>query len=170
MNVASCYKIAFVTRPHGLKGEVTLTLLPDCPALETGSSLFLQIRDQLVPHFIESVSVKGTKAYVKFEGVDTAGGAGGLKGCSVYLPKTQRPRLPKGEFYSDEVIGFEVIDSTLGSLGTVKGILETGASRHLVVQREAREVLIPLNGPFITNFSKAKKSIQVEIPEGLLDL
>lgn len=170
MDVASCYKIAFITRPHGLKGEVTLTLLPDCPALEKGSSLFLQIRNQLVPHFIESISAKGNKAYVKFDGVDTAAAADALKGCSLFLPKNQRPSLPKGEFYSDEVIGFEVIDSILGSLGTVKGILETGANRHLVVQREAREVLIPLNGPFITHFSKAKKSIQVEIPEGLLDL
>jgi 16S rRNA processing protein RimM len=170
MHVDSCFKIAYVVKAHGLKGELTLALLPECPDLSGLSPVFLEIKNQLVPQFIETASVKGTKAYVKFEGVDSLDSAHALKGCSLYLPIKHRPGLPKGQFYGDEVAGFEVVDATLGSLGTVKEVLETGASRHLVVLRDAREVLIPLNGPFIKSLNKSKKRILVDIPEGLLEL
>jgi 16S rRNA processing protein RimM len=170
MNVDSCFKIAYVMKIHGLKGEVTLSLLPECPDLGEVHSVFLQVRSQLVPCFIESVSVKGIRAYIKFEGVNSPEGAMALKGCSVYLPKTVRPALPKGEYYNDELTGFEVMDPVHGSLGTVREVLETGANKHLAIIRNGREVLIPMNGPFIKSVNKSKKQVRVEVPDGLLEL
>ncbi len=170
MNVDSCFPIAYVLKSHGLKGEVTLTLLPECPSFDGIQSVFLQIRSQLVPHFIESSSVKGIRAYVKFEGVNSAEDAEGLRGSSIYLPRSLRPGLPKGEFYSDEVKGFTVEDARIGLLGSVTEVLETGAGRHLVVVHQGKDVLIPLNGPFIKSVNKLKRSIRVDLPDGLLDL
>lgn len=170
MNIDACFKIAYVMKTHGLKGEVTLALLPDCPDFENVGAFFLDVNGHLVPHFIQAVSVKGTKAYVKWEGIDTPEGATALRGASVYLPKKLRPSLPKGEFYSDEVIGFEVADANLGPLGHVKEIQETGLTRHLVVDHSGKEVMIPLNGPFIKALHKSTKRISVELPDGFLDL
>lgn len=170
MNVKSCFQIAYVMKTHGLKGEVTVALLPECPPFHSLTSIFLQNGSQLVPYRIERVSVKGTRAYVKLEGVDSASGGAALKGCSIYLPKNQRPDLPKGAFYSDEVVGYEVVDARLGLLGTVKEVTETGTNRHLVIVRKGNDVLIPLNGPFILGVNKTKGVIRVDLPEGLLDL
>lgn len=170
MNVKSCFQIAYVVKTHGLKGEVTIALLPDCPPFDKLTSIFLQTGTQLVPYLIERVSVKGAEAYVKLEGVDSVSSAVELKGCSILLPKSKRPDLPKGAFYSDEVIGFEVVDAKLGSLGTVKEVMETGANRHLVIDRRGNEVLIPLNGPFVLGVNKTKGMIRVDLPEGLVDL
>lgn len=170
MNIQSCFKIAYVVKTHGLKGEVTLSLLPECPSLDQVRSAFVEIRSQLVPHFVESTSVKGTRAYVKFEGINSPELADALKGCSIYLDRRLRPELPKGEYYNDELIGFEVIDRVSGSLGIVKEILETGANRHVALLRNGKEVLIPMNGPFIKSVNKSKKQIRVELPEGLLEL
>ena len=170
MKSESCFRIAYILKPHGLKGETTLTLLPECPDLAGIKSVFVEINSQLVPFFIESASVKGTRAYVKFEGVDTAESANELKGCELFLSLKDRPALHKGEFYNDEVTGFEVSDTQHGPLGTVHGVQDTGTVRHLVIHKEGKEILIPINGPFIKQVNRSRKLIVVEVPEGLLDL
>ncbi len=170
MNVESCFKIAYVMKTHGLKGEVTFALAPDCPDLEGVETVFLQVKNGLVPYFIKSISMKGIKAYVKLEDVDTAEAAEALTGCSIYLPKDSRPALPRGEFYGDEIAGFEVTDAISGPLGPAKEVLEMGVSRHLIVIHNGKEVMIPLNGPFIKSVNKSKKKILVELPDGFLDL
>ncbi len=157
-------------KTHGLKGEVTLSLSPDCPDLSGLTSVFLELRSQLVPYFIHSASTKGIKAYVKLEDVDSAEAAAELTGSSVYIPKEHRPVLSRGEFYGDEVTGFEVNDVFHGPLGYVKEVLETGANRHLIVIYLGREIMIPLNGPFIKSLNKAKKKFVVELPDGFLEI
>lgn len=170
MKVESCFKIAYIVRTHGLKGEVTLSLLPECPSLGDLEMVFLQVRNQLVPYSISSQSTKGVKAYVKFESVDSLEAAEALTGCSLYLPKDSRPDLPRGAFYGDEVIGFEVVENNLGYLGKVKEIQDFGTSRLLVVADAGKEIMIPLNGPFVKRANKSRKQITVELPEGFLEL
>ena len=170
MNTDSCFKIAYVVKTHGLKGEITISLLPDCPDLTTLKSVFIEVKDQLVPYFIQSVTVKATKAYVRLEDIRTSDEAGLLTGRSIYIPKKDRPALPKGEFYGDEVTGFDVADNVHGPLGKVREVLEIGANRHLIVEYLGREVMIPMNGPFIRSVNKTKRKFTVELPEGFLEI
>lgn len=148
-----CYKIGYVARTHGLKGEVT-AILSDSIDLEEIKSLFIEVRNDLVPHFIKSFSDRGDKTFFKFEDIDTTESANELKGCSLYLPKTIRPKLKRGEFYDDEVLGFQVEDKTLGLLGTITEVSPTGPNRLLTLNYNNKEVLIPVNGPFITSTNK----------------
>lgn len=167
MKVADCYKIGYVQKTHGLKGEVTVNTLPECPDLTSIETLY--VGDDLVPHFIKSISVKGDKAFILFEDVNSIDAAMSLKGLSLYLPKSERPKLARGEFYNDELVGFEVVeDETV--LGNVTDIMEAGPSRFLVLDHNGKEVLIPTNGPFIKSVNKSKKRVTVELPEGFLDL
>ncbi len=170
MDKDKSFKIGYVARSHGLKGEVTLVLGPDCPDLGTVKSLFIETAGNLVPFFIESVSVRDTKAFLKLEDVNTPEKAESLKGSSIYLPKTERPKLERGEFYSEEVIGFEVTDAENGILGTVNDVLENGPMRYLSILRNNKEVMIPVNGPFIKSINKTKKKIQVALPDGFLEI
>ena len=164
------FKIGYVAKSHGLKGEVTIVLGPECPDLEGVNSILVEVGHQLVPHFIEFISIKGVKAYLKLEDVSSPEGAMALKGCSLFLPKSDRPKLPRGDFYSDEVVGFEVTDSEKGLLGSVKEVFESGPNRFLILLYLGKEVMIPVNGPFITGLNKSKKKITVELPEGFLEI
>lgn len=171
MNINDCYKVGYVVKPHGLKGEVTLSLELDAPVdWENLESIFIEKKSKLVPYFIEAISVRNDKAFVKLEDVDTPEYAALLKGGSLYLPKESRPKLAKGEFYSEDVIGFEVTDSQIGTLGTVQDVEQAGPNRFLIVEYNKKEVMIPVNGPFITNINKAKKKISVTLPDGFLDI
>lgn len=171
MNLNELYKAGFIMRPHGLKGEVTISLDADAPVeWETLESVFVENKGKIIPYFIESVSVRGDKAFVKFEDVNSPEGAAALKGNSLYLPKTSRPKPARGDFYNEELIDFEVIDEELGLLGTVQTIEQAGPNRFIVLSHKMKEVMIPVNGPFIKSINRTKKTVSVSLPEGFLDI
>lgn len=171
MDIRNCYKIGFVLKPHGLKGAVTVALDADAPD-EIGSteSVFLDLGGDVVPYFIESISVKGNKAFVKFEDIDSIEQAQDISRKAIYLPKEVRAKSTRGEFYDDEVAGFAVVDENLGSLGEITGVLNAGPNRLLVLNHNEKEVLIPVNSPFIRSLNKGKKTFTVNLPAGFLDI
>lgn len=158
-------------RPHGLKGEVTISLDADSPAMwDEVDNVMIEIKGNLVPYFVESVSVRGNKAFLKLDEVETADAADALKGCALYLPKSSRPDLEEDDFYNDEVIGFNVIDSTLGKLGLVKEIEQAAGVRFLIINYAEKEVMIPAHAPLIQHIDRSTKTIQVDLPEGFLEI
>jgi 16S rRNA processing protein RimM len=168
MKKESLVKIGYVMKTHGLKGEVTLNLAPDAPELSVKDVLMVDQNGGHVPFFVQQISINGNKVFLKLEDVNTFEQASQLKGCSIFIEKSKRPKLKRGEFYDDELDGFEVVDKTHGSLGSVTKIISQGLSRLLEVGE--RNLLIPINGPFITSISKTKKKIEVELPEGFLEI
>jgi 16S rRNA processing protein RimM len=171
MNINDCYKIGYVQKPHGLKGGVSIALDADAPEnFAELQSVFLEKNNRLVPHFIQAVSVRGDKAFVTFDDVTTPEEATAIAKCAIYLPKSMRAKSRRGEFYDDEIIGFEVSDADVGLLGKVTGITEAGPNKLIAVDYKGKEVLIPINSPFITSINKSKKKISVELPDGFLEI
>ena len=171
MNIDDYFKIGFVLKPHGLKGEVTIAL--DDGAFidnENKNWFLLGAQHNLVPYFIERISITGNKGFVKFEDVNNQADAVRISRMAIYLPKSARPKSGRGEFYDDEITGFAVWDSHAGLLGNVTSIMQTGANRLLVVDNNGKEVLIPIDSPLITSINKTKKRINVDLPEGFLDI
>ncbi|HTJ47890.1 MAG TPA: ribosome maturation factor RimM [Cyclobacteriaceae bacterium] len=172
MNLDSHFKIGLIMKPHGLKGEVTITLDDDFvnDITELESVFILEKNNSLIPFFIEAVSVNGSKAFIKFEDIDTPEDALKISKKAIYLPKSLRPKAGKGQFYDDEIKGFEVTDETAGVLGPVTDVFQTGANRLLVVDFKGKEILIPTNGPLISSINKSKQKIIVNLPDGFLDI
>lgn len=171
MTTDNCFKIGYVMRPHGLKGEVTISLDDTAPEdfarIET---VFIQIRERLLPYFVEGISLRGNKAFLKLEDVNTPEQAEDISQAAIYLPKSLRPKSGRGEFYDDEVIGYTVSDTAHGILGTILEVLQAGPNKLLSVDHKGKEVLVPVNGPFIQSINKSKKTVTVTLPEGFLDL
>lgn len=158
-------------RPHGLKGEVTVSLDPDSPSdWASLTTVFVDRQNTLVPYFIEHVSVKNDKAFVKFEDVSSPEEAAGLKNLSLYLEKTLRPKLSANDFYDDEIIGFNVDDETQGLLGLVKDIERAGINRFIILDYSEKEVMIPAQPPLVKSINRSKKTVFVNLPEGFLDI
>lgn len=171
MTKTDLYRVGFIMKPHGLKGEVTVSLDPDSPADWSNlKSVFVDIKGQIVPYFIESISLKGDKVFVKFEDVSSIDDARKLQKHSLYLQKKHRPKLQRGDFYNDEVIHFVVEDATLGALGRVVAVEQTNQSRFLIIEHNTKELMIPVTGPFITGINKSKQKISVNLPDGFLDI
>lgn len=165
----SCFQIGFIQRTHGLKGELTCVIESELPEADF-NAVFVEIDNRLIPYFIKSMSLQGSRSLLHLDEVETLEQARRLVGKSLYLQKTLRPRLGRGEFYDDEITGFAVNDSAVGHLGNVREIIDAGPNKLIAVDRGDKEVLIPINGPFIKSINKSKKSISVELPDGFLDL
>lgn len=171
MEIDACFKIGFVLRTHGLKGEVTLSLDDDVPDnLESLQSVFLEKDKRLIPFFIHTIAVQGKKALVKFDDITSIDEASRLVKHAVYLEKSKRPKSVRGEFYNDEIVGFEVTDEAVGLLGPVAEVMQAGPNRLLAVDYQGKEVLIPVNSPFILSINKRNKAVTVRLPEGFLDI
>src|SRR5688500_2687620 len=125
MNIDTCYKIGFIMKPHGLKGQVTIALDPEAPDdFSSIDTVFVHVRERLLPFFIEGISLKGNKAFLKLEEINTPEDAQHISKSALYLPKTARPKSGRGAFYDDEVIGFEVADTAIGSLGKITEVVQ----------------------------------------------
>lgn len=171
MNINSCYKIGYILKPHGLKGQVTISLDPEAPEdFKTIETVFVESKERLSPYFIEAISIKGKVAFLKLQEVNTPELAKIICKSAIYLPKTLRPKAGRGSFYDDEVIGFEVLDSEQGSLGKITEIIQAGPNKLLSVDYGGKEVLIPLNSPFVKGINKSRKKISVSLPEGFLEI
>ena len=80
-----------------------------------------------------------------------------LMGAEITAPLSDRPKLPKGEYYWDDIIGLAVYNDTGADahcFGTVTQLLETGASDILVVvavdsDGKKQQTLIPFVRPEI---------------------
>jgi len=158
-------------KPHGLKGDLTISLNPDSPDdWDSIKMLFVENDTALVPYFIEKVSARTDKAIIKLEDVSTPEQASLLKNKSVFLPLASRPKLETGDFYDDEVIGFEVSDDHIGLLGLVEEIERAGSNRFLILRYQQKEIMIPVQYPLLKSINKSKKKISVNLPDGFLDI
>ena len=72
--------------------------------------------------------------------------------------------------YYHEIIGFTVIDNEFGEVGTVTSVNDTTAQALFEIDRNGKEILIPINDQFIQKVDHAGKTIFLEVPEGLIDL
>lgn len=171
MEIKSALKIGFILKPHGLKGEVTVALNAGIPEdIESLQSVFLEKDNRLVPYFIEAIAVRGPKAFVKFEDVNSLEMAGEISRQGIYIPKPTRAKSKQGEYYPDEVIGFEVYDESEEFIGTIKEVMDEGPNPMLVLDYKSKEILIPINSPFIQNLDKRKNRFTVNLPDGFLDI
>lgn len=165
------FELGFITKTHGLKGDVVAEIDADHPQhYKKIKSAFLKKNNQLVPYFVEKIQITHNQAIIKFEDIKSDKEAQLLKGSAIMLPLDTLPKLADGHFYFHEIKGFEVIDQTLGSIGTVIDVYELPNNDLLAFDYEGNEVLMPLHDDFIVKVDKSKKEFHVNAPDGLLEI
>jgi 16S rRNA processing protein RimM len=107
---------------------------------------------------------------LKFAGVDTIGEAEGLVGCEIQIPRADRAALEAGSEYVGDLVGCEVLAAgrRIGMVGDVQ--FGAGEAPLLVVRSANREFLIPLAAEYLRRMDTAAKRIEMELPEGMLEL
>ncbi|WP_268224894.1 ribosome maturation factor RimM [Sinomicrobium oceani] len=172
MKKEDCFYLGKIVKKYSFKGEVLVKLDTDEPDLyENLESVFIAIGHDLVPFFIEESSLhKSDLLRLRLEDVSTEEEADALMKAELYLPLTALPRLSGNKFYFHEIVGFTVKDVDFGVVGVVKGVNDTTAQALFQIDREGKEVLIPMNDEFIEKVDRDTKTILVRTPAGLIDL
>ena len=170
MTIEECYQLGKITKPFGIKGQVVMFLDVDSPDdYAQLDSAFVEIKGNLVPYFFHIDNLNGNKAVVTFEDL-TPDEAHALAGHDLYLPLDLLPKLTGNQFYFHEVIGFRVVDSQYGDIGTLQSIIEYPAQPLFQIDKEGKEILIPIIDPVIKLVDRENKTLHIDAPNGLIEL
>ena len=112
-------------------------------------------------HRVLEGSVHGKLLTVQLEGVADRSAAEALKGTEIAVPRSELPLPEENEFYWNELIGLNVVNTAGVELGKVDSLLQTGANDVLVVKGE-RERLIPFVKQVVLEVDKAAAVIRVD--------
>lgn len=172
MKIEDCFYLGKIVRKYSFNGELLIKLDTDQPELyENLDAVFIDYRNTFIPFFIESSQLhKSDLLRVQFEDVTTEADADSLIKSDVYLPLEFLPKLEGNKFYFHEIIGFTIKDENYGSVGTITGVNDSTAQALFEIEKDGKEILIPINDAFIVKVDRKKKTIIVNTPEGLIDL
>ncbi|MCS7020134.1 MAG: ribosome maturation factor RimM [Cytophagales bacterium] len=171
MKKSDCFELGYLTKPHGLDGEIAAVFDVDDPqAYADLKVVLIEIKGNLVPYEIAWLEFMDKKITIKFEGVDSLEKASQLKSKTLYLPLSQLPKLKEGQFYYHEIIGYQVQDAREGNVGKVKVVYTLPGQDLIAIDHNGTEVMVPINDVFIVKVDHAIQTIFTNLPEGLIDI
>lgn len=162
----SLHSIGRVAGKHGFSGEISLILVDsaDRKAIKKGNFIFVEFDGKGVPFLIESCKANAT--VVKLTDVDNMEEAAELEGKTIY--STLKP-LSNLDSPNLEIAGFDLYQNQV-KLGTIINVEEYPAGLMLVVEIEQNQVLIPLVESWILSVSPESRMIEMNLPDGLIEL
>ena len=106
---------------------------------------------------------------LKLRGIDSIAEVERRVGAQLVIAETELPPVEEGLFYTFHLKGCTV--TTQGeSLGIVTDVLDSGGTHILKVDGKDGEILIPFAQSYLRKVDLGQRRIDVELPEGLLDL
>lgn len=171
--------MARILRPQGRRGEVAAEILTDFPERLTQLAAFDLCDGSAPPRRVQVRSCwisqsRRRQAVFHFAGSDSISDAEKLVGCEVQIPLSERMPLPLGSYYITDLIGCEVHEKDVDTIGFVSDVQFTGEDMAgtplLAVDAPRGELLIPLAQEICVRIDIPSRRIDVVLPEGLRDL
>lgn len=161
------YRIGKIGKPHGVKGEVSFQFDDDIFDRTDADFLILELDGILVPFFMEEYRFRSDSlALMKLEGIDTQERARELTNCEVFFPREQQDDEENLSWAA--IIGFTAIDEQTNTpVGTIASVDDS--TENVLFELEDG-TLIPASENLITNIDTKKRTITIDLPEGLLEL
>lgn len=107
---------------------------------------------------------------VRVAGIATKEQADAIKGQEILADRSLLPSLPDDEFYHTDLIGLSVYDTGGSLIGTVKNVLNHGASDLLEVQepQSSKTILLPFTQAVVPTVDLTAGRIVADPPDGLI--
>jgi 16S rRNA processing protein RimM len=163
-----------ITRPHGVRGELTVEVRTDDPELRLTAGAVLATE----PAAAGPLRVAGTRWHsgrllVRFAGIEDRNAAGEPRGTLLLVDSADLEDLSDtDEFRDHQLIGLAVIAPDGEQVGTVADVLHHGQDLLVVAgsgERAGVEILIPFVSAIVSDVDLAAGLVRVEPPPGLLD-
>jgi 16S rRNA processing protein RimM len=170
-SIDDCFYFGKIIRTHGYKGGLKVALEVDEPqSYRELEMVFVELKQKLIPFFIESFHLEKNKANLKLEDVDTIEQAERFLNANLYLPLELLPKLRGDKFYFHEVAGFRIEDEKHGPLGRITRVIEIPNNPLFSIDRDGTEILIPVADDIIQRVDRGAKVIHIKAPDGLVEL
>ena len=172
MQANDCYELGFISKAHGIRGEVKVVFdVNDIYEYTELESVYLLQKGKLIPFFVDAIRIQGeSNALIQFRNTYDRDQAEALKGCKLLLPLDLLPETDENGFYYHEVIGYKIHDKELGELGTISDVMEMPGQDLIAMQYKNQEVLIPISDEVVLFPDHENKIMHTQLPEGLLEV
>jgi 16S rRNA processing protein RimM len=164
-------QIGKIVNTHGVRGEIKIIPLTDDPKRYNQLTTVMVEKDgKLIQHTIERVRYVKNTVIVKLEGIDDMDQALQLKEAFLVVDRKDAVILPEDSYFICDIIGLKVYDRERGFMGVITDVLETGSNDVYVVALEGKkDVLIPALKSVVNEISIENGTMNVILPEGLVD-
>jgi 16S rRNA processing protein RimM len=164
-----------VVRAHGITGEVVVEIRTDDPDGRFAPGTCLRGRPSRGGperrYRVDSAREHSGRLLVRLDGVADRDGADALRGTVFLVDSEELPPIEDpDEFYDHQLEGLQVRTTTGIQVGTVAEVLHTAAGELLTVRAGEGEVLVPFVSAIVTSVSLADQVIEIDPPDGLLEL
>lgn len=163
--------IGSIVKAFGIEGHVIVQQLTDFPSRfrKRNSVLLGRSEKQVRELEIEraAVGLRGVK--VKFAGINDRDAAERLVGSFLFVREEERARLPKGRYYTHDIVGLAVVDEEGVVHGTVREVLKMPAHDVYVVSGKGGEILLPAVKEFVRKIDLASRTMTVRLIEGMVE-
>ncbi len=160
-----------IIRPHHNKGHVVVMPETDFPGerFDVGSVLYRERDGRVEPIVVSARRERDGRWVVGFEGYESINDAETLRGLELRVPAGEVKPLGTGAFYVFDLVGCMVRTAGGQDIGPVAKVdLATGVP--LLVIEEGGEVLIPFSEAICSRIDPVAKVIEIDPPEGLIEL
>lgn len=154
---------------HGLRGDVFIIFFSkDYSWIDLIDEVYIEE----IPYEVIKAAEHKDGLKVQLKGVTDRNQSEALIGKQIYLPADFFFTQDEDEgMFLTEIEKFKVIDKTAGEVGIITGFSSNTAQDLLVVTSVSGQIFeIPFVGAFIVEIDHENKTIQMDLPEGLLDL
>jgi 16S rRNA processing protein RimM len=163
-------KIGRFAKPHGIKGELSLSTGYDLADISCDDPFIICEMDGIpVPFFIDSFRQKSdSTALVGFAGIDSGDKAKLFTGKPAYIPADMLPLSGEDAPGWKVFTGYMVSDEKSGKIGPVTEVDDHTLNILLKVDYNEKEILIPV--ALVTTVDRERKMMEVSLPEGFWEL
>jgi 16S rRNA processing protein RimM len=160
--------VARVGRAWGLRGEVKLQALTECPdeLLRLGT---LYLGEAETPCQVERFRWHRADLLLKLVGCDDRSQAETLHGQLLRVRLEDAPPLGPNEYYCHQLLGLKVVTLEGEELGVLDAIWETGANDVYVVRGVRGELLLPARIEVIRQIDLEHGVMRVHLLPGLVE-
>jgi 16S rRNA processing protein RimM len=164
-----------VVKAHGVSGEVVVEVRTDDPEIRFAPGAVLRAKgsdDQERSCVVEAARAHGGRLLVRVHGVGDRNAADALRGSLFVIDSEDLPPIDEPDTYYDHQLeGLRVRTTGGRDIGTVAEVLHTAAGELLAVNRfQAGELLVPFVSAIVTSVSLDTRTVEIDPPEGLLEL
>jgi len=161
-----------IERPHGVAGEVSVSIRTDFPdRFVAGAAFIWQKGEARRTLRVTTARPHLGRMLLRFEGVGNVSGARSLGGGDLCIASSEARPAPPGFFYEHEVVGWVCEDRAGRRLGEVTALERApGAPLLSVETRPGTVALVPFVHGIVVSVDREARRIILDPPEGLLDL
>jgi len=168
------HEVGRIVGAWGVKGWIKIEPYADDPAALLGARRWMvsgeaasHAQPPARPLTIVDARRHGEFVLAQAEGISDRDGADALRGLRVCVPRSAFPKPPTDAYYWVDLIGSSVANREGAALGTVVGLIETGAHAVLRVRAgeegaDAVERLIPFVDAYVDEVDLAHRVVRVD--------